>query len=183
MMLELSSVESRTQCEGNSRDHKQSGFHNNIKDKTSTSSPRQNGRVHLLRRATMKYKIPTPPLPQTTVALELTACKTMEMSGHPPVPCTPPTSSFTLDELSSFHERMPSVQSAWLAVPVLQVLWMLQKGGDVWPERLPSLAGCFPGFHPWWVTCQFLSYMRRSMSIDYIQVSWAWGCLSHKWHF
>lgn len=25
---------------------------------------------------------------------------------------------------------------------------MLQKGGDVLPERLPFLAGCFPGFHP-----------------------------------
>lgn len=97
----------------------------------------------------MKYKTPTLPLPQTTAVLELTTSQTMEMSGHPPVPCTPLTSSFTLDELSSFHERMPSVQSVCLAVPALQVLWMLQKGGDVLPERLPSLVGYLPGFHPW----------------------------------
>lgn len=38
----------------------------------------------------MKYKIPTPTLPQTTTALELAVSKTMEMSGHPPVPCPPP---------------------------------------------------------------------------------------------
>lgn len=122
--------------------------------------------------------------PPPTTALELTAGKTMEMPGHLCVPCTPSTSSFTLHELSSFHERMPSVQSVWLAVPDVQVLWILQEGGEVLPERLPFSAGCFPGFHPWWVTCQFLLCMRRSMiKGDFIWVSWARGCLSSKWHF
>ena len=102
----------------------------------------------------------------------------------PSYPVPPATSSFTLDELSSFHEKMPSVQSVWLAVPALQVLWMLQKGGNVLPERLPSLAVCFPGFHPWWVTCKFLLCIRRSMiKGDFIGVSWTWSFLSWQWHF
>lgn len=108
----------------------------------------------------------------------------MEMSGHPPVPC--PAPSLPLSPWMSYRLSMKecqAFQSVWLAVPALQVLWMLQKGGDVLPERLPSSASCSPGFHPWWVTCQFLSGTRRSMiKGDFVWVSWAQDRLSCKWH-
>lgn len=81
MMLELQS-ESRPQCEGNSRDHKQSEFWSNTKIRQLQAPlPNKMAKCIHLGWQQEKFMIPIQPLPQTTTAAEPAAYKTMEMSG------------------------------------------------------------------------------------------------------
>lgn len=125
----------------------------------TSSPPGQNGTVHPFRTATMEVHDSNSSPPPN---YHCTRAGSLQNNGN----VRSPSCSMPLHFL--FH-------SGWVIFPWKNAKRSVRLTGSScssgsldaskgWlPERLLSLAGCFLGFHPWWVTCQFLSCIRRSM--------------------